>query len=86
MGDELHQNDVRRVGDAGSSPALGFGFENFSKSWRELIQKFRLARIKRVAKPSVDLKKQGFSLLNIFINYDIYYIIPLLVEIMELIN
>ena len=31
-------NDVRRVGDAGSSPASGFGFGNFSKSGRELIQ------------------------------------------------
>ena len=38
MGNELHHVDVRRVGDAGSSPASGFGIGNFSKSWRELIQ------------------------------------------------
>ena len=63
--------DVRREGEAGGSPASGFGCGNF-QSWRELIQKFRLARIKRVAEPSVDLKKARiFSLLNIYINYDI---------------
>ena len=30
--------DVRREGEAGGSPALGFGIGNFPESWRELIQ------------------------------------------------
>ena len=64
--------DVRREGEAGGSPAFGFGFGNFSKVGVNWYKSLDLQGSRGKAKPSVGKKKQGFEpLLNIFANFDI---------------